>query len=611
MSQFLEALQHRVLVCDGAMGTVLYARGILANRCFDELNLSQPALIREIHREYVRAGAEILETNTFGANPIRLDTHGCSSRIEEINRAGATLAREAAAQCGIPVFVAGSMGPLGIRLEPWGPTALGEARELFRRQAQALLEGKVDLFVLETFSDLNEIHQGILAIREVSDLPIVAQMTLEDDGNSLLGTTPEDFTRQLDQWGADVVGVNCSVGPQVMLDSLERMRQVTERPLSAQPNAGKPRNVEGRALYLSSPEYMAGYARRFILAGARIVGGCCGTTPDHIRAISRAARAFCALPEVVAPAVTVAARRQVARVSTPEKSALAGRVCQGRFVRIVELAPPRGSDPSSVVSAARHMRQQGIDTVALADTLGGPRIGASYLATLLQNEVGVETILQFSCRDRNALSMQSELLGAHAVGLRNLVLVTGDPVSVGDYAETRTPYDVDSIGVTHLVEHLNGGLDMGGNSIGSATSFFIGIAANTMALAPERELRRFRYKVEAGAEFAVTRPAFDGLMVLDFLRQIEAFRIPIIAGIWPLISYRSAEFMQNEVPGISIPGEAMQRLKECSTPEAAVQEGISLAREFIEAIRPYVEGVQVAAPFGRIDVALQVLQGWD
>jgi homocysteine S-methyltransferase len=607
---FLEELDRRVLVCDGATGTMLYAKGIFLNRCFDELNLTQPDLVAEVHQQYVRAGADVIETNTFGANRVKLGAFGLADRLHAINVQGARIARHAARE---QAWVAGAIGPLGIRIEPWGRTGVDEAEAWFGEQARALLEGGIDLFVLETFRDLNEIGAAIRAVRALCDLPIVAQVTTEEGGNTLDGTAPETFVPEIERHGPDVVGLNCSVGPAAMLEAIERMARVATRRLSAQPNAGLPRDIEGRNIYLCSPEYMASYARRFINAGVRLVGGCCGTTPDHIRQIKLAVRAL-------APAKVAGASRggerdakaeaaNVTVVPQAEKSRMANTLARGSFAVSVELVPPRGYRAESMVEQARQLRIHGVDVVAVPD---GPRasgrMSALAAAYMLQQQTGVEPILHYACRDRNLLGMQSDLLGAHSMGIRNLLIVTGDPLRVGDYPDATAVFDVDSIGLTNVVSRLNRGVDIGGQSIGQPTAFHTGVAANPAAIDLEQEVRRFRYKVEAGAEFAVTQPVFDAGALQRFLGRIADFRIPIIAGLTPLESLRHAEFMANELPGVRVPDEIVERMRRADTAGHARAEGIAIARETLAAIRPLVQGVQISTAAGAAETALTVME---
>ena len=615
---FLEALDDRVLVCDGAMGTMLYAKGVFINKSFDALNLTRPDLVGQVHEEYVRAGADIIETNTFAANRIKLGSFGLADKLHAINREGALIARDAA---GDHAFVAGSIGPLGIRIEPWGKTGVDEAREYFREQGQALIEGGVDVVILETFRDVNEIGAALDAVRSISDLPIVAQMTTEEDGNTLDGTPPERFAPELERRGATLIGVNCAVGPAPMLETIERMATVTRLRLSAQPNAGKPRDVEGRNIYLCSPEYMASYARRFILHNVRVVGGCCGTTPEHIRQIKLAVRALAppaARPSTMLGADRVeqpAAPRPAVAISAPpvpreRKSRLAHAMASGTFVVAVELLPPRGFQCEPAIERARSLKIRGVDVVPIPDgQRAGARTSALSLAVLIEQQAGIETLLHYSCRDRNLLGIQSDLLGAHAMGLRNLLLITGDPGRVGDYPDATAVFDVDSIGLTNLVARLNRGCDVGGQPIGAPTGFHIGVSVNTAASNIDEELRRFEYKLEAGAEFVVTRPVFDLRCFEQVLKRLEPSKLPVVAGLFPFESARNAEFMANEVPGVRVPEPLLDRMRRADGLERAAQEGIAIAREIAAELRGGVQGVQVSTQSGNIEAALAVLDG--
>jgi methionine synthase I (cobalamin-dependent)/5,10-methylenetetrahydrofolate reductase len=598
--------EDRVHVFDGAMGTMLYNRGVYINRCYDELNISNRDLVLGIHRDYVRAGAEIVETNTYGANRVKLAAYGFEDKVRQINIAGARLAREAAAG---RALVAGAIGPLGIRIEPYGPTSLEEARDFFREQAEALLEGGVDLFILETFSDISEIHQALLAVRSVSDLPVIAQMTIQNDGNTSYGTSPEIFTKRLDQWGADVIGLNCSVGPHLMLEAIEKMRQVTTRRLSAQPNGGLPRQLQGRMFYMASPEYMAKYAKRMIQAGVKFIGGCCGTTPEHIKQIANAVAALS--PGRVSVRVMVPEEKPPGLEPVPQeqKSRLARKVCSGQFVTSVEIVPPKGCDPTAMLHSVRLLKEGGVDAVNVPD---GPRaqsrMGVIAVSTLIEQQVGIETIMHYCCRDRNLLGMTSDLLGAAALGLRNILVITGDPPKMGPYPEATAVFDVDSIGLVNMINRLNHGLDIGGNPIGKPTAFYIGVGVNPCAVDLDYELRRFYWKVDAGAEFAITQPVFDVEQLGSFLKRIEEFRIPIIAGIWPLVSYRNAEFLANEVPGVVVPSHVLERMRRATDKEAARREGLAIARQILKEVQPMVQGVQVSAPFGKVQYALDVFE---
>jgi homocysteine S-methyltransferase len=615
MKPFLEALDERVLVCDGAMGTMLYAKGVFINKSFDALNLTQPDLVAEVHQEYVRAGADIIETNTFGANRIKLGSFGLADKLHAINEQGARIARHAARE---QAYVAGSIGPLGIRIEPWGKTGVDEARDYFREQAKALDDGGVDLFVLETFRDLNEIGAAIDAVRSVSDKPIIAQMTTEEDGNTLDGTPPEKFAPELEKRGATIIGVNCAVGPAPMLDTIERMSAVTTRRLSAQPNAGQPRDVEGRNIYLCSPDYMASYARRFIMHNVRVVGGCCGTTPEHIRQIKTAVRSLA--PAVVStfardassggPSANAFARIESPPVARDHKSRLANALARGSFVVAVEAIPPRGYQTEQVLDGARRLKIAGVDVISIPDgQRAGARISALSLAVLIEQQAGIETLLSYACRDRNLLGIQSDLLGAHAMGVRNLMLVTGDPGRVGDYPDATAVFDVDSIGLTNVVSRLNHGCDIGGQAIGAPTAFHVGVSVNPSASNLDQELRRFEYKVEAGAEFVVTRPVFDVRGFEQFISRVDTAKLPIIAGVFPFESARNAEFMANEVPGVRVPDALLDRMRRADGQERAAQEGIAIAREIAAELRGRVQGLQVSTQSGNIDAAQAVIDG--
>jgi methionine synthase I (cobalamin-dependent)/5,10-methylenetetrahydrofolate reductase len=599
----------RVHVVDGAMGTVLYGRGVFLNVCYDELSIRQPDLVRDIHRDYVRAGAELLETNTFGANPLKLATYGLAGETERINAEAARLAREAA---GERAAVLGAIGPLGIRVEPFGEMSLEEARAMYERQARGLLEGGVQGFILETFSDVAELGAALQAVRGCSDLPIIAQMTVGTDGKTHYGTDPAVFGPELAAMGADVIGVNCSVGPHGVLEAVEKLARVVSVPISAQPNAGLPREVGDRKIYMASPEYMASYSRRMVEAGARFVGGCCGTTPDHIRAIvgfvqSVSPRHTFDVGTFPAPAPAVA----IDPVPLAARSRLGAKLAEGRFVTTVEIVPPKGVDPAPMFEQVRQLKAAGVDAVNVPD---GPRaqsrMGALLSALMIEREVGLEAVVHYACRDRNLLGMLSDLLGAAAAGIRNLLIITGDPPKMGPYPEATAVFDIDSIGLTNLVSRLNRGLDPGGNPIGLPTKFVIGVGVNPAAPDFERELKRFAYKVEAGAEYAITQPVFDLAQLDRFLARVETFRIPIVAGIWPLISLRNAEFLANEVPGVSVPDAIVDRMRVASAggKEEALAEGVRISREMLAAVADRVQGAQVSAPLGRVPVALEVLE---
>ena len=600
------------------MGTMLYGKGIFINRCFESLNESHADLVVDVHGEYLKAGADVIETNTFGANRMKLRAFGLGDQVRAINLAGATLARKAVEKAGLTddAYVAGAIGPLGVRVEPWGKTGVDEAEDLFREQAQALLDGKVDLFILETFRDLNEIGAAIAAVRSICDLPIVAQMTTEEDGASLDGAPAEQFAPELIKRGANVVGVNCSVGPAPMLETVERISDIVDVWLAAQPNAGKPRDIEGRNLYLCSPEYMASYARRFIASGVRLVGGCCGTTPEHIRQIALVAKSMA--PGLARHAAGVDVKTQSSSmiasqphakppVAREEKSALAKKLVNGGFVRAIELVPPRGHTSAGALKDATRLASRGVDVVTIPDGLrSGARMSALSMAVLVQQHAAVEALLQYSCRDRNLLGIQSDLLGAHAMGVRNVLGITGDVRNLGDIPDATAVFDVDSIGLTNVINRLNHGLDIGGQPIGDPAAFHAGVMVNP-SRDLDQEVRRLEFKVEAGAEFAVTRPVFDVTAFERFLARVSSFGLPIIVGIWPFESALNAEFMANEVPGVTVPDALVERMRKTGNADAAVAEGVAIAREIVTAVKGMAAGVQISTPSGRLDAALDVL----
>ena len=612
MQEFLQAIaDEHVYLFDGAMGTMLYAKGVFINKCYDELNLRNPEIVLEVHKQYVRAGAEILETNTYGANRVKLRTFGIEEELRAINVAAVEIARRAA---GDSVYVAGAIGPLGIRIEPYGPTALDEAREFFHEQAAALRDAGVDLFVIETMSNIAETEQAIAAIRDVCTIPIVAQMTIGNDCRTIFGDTAKTIAERLDRAGADVIGLNCSVGPDVMLDAIEQMTAVTAKKISCQPNAGLPREVNGRQMYMASPDYMAKYAKRLIHKGVKFLGGCCGTTPEHIKVMADAVRPLSPRRSFV----IIERERNGQKPEGHEPAPLATRsnwgkkIANGEFVTTIEITPPKGPNPESMIKSVQSIKAAGVDAVNVPD---GPRaqnrMGAIAVATLLQQNVGIETVLHYCCRDRNLLGMHSDLLGCAALGVRNLLLITGDPPKMGPYPDATAVFDIDSIGLTNMVTLMNRGLDLGGNPFGEPTKFTIGVGVNPGHLDLEYELRRLDWKVKAGAEYAITQPVFDVAVLERFLQRIEHMKLPIVPGIWPLLSYRNAQFMNNEVPGVSVPEDVMERMRIASekSKEHGLREGVAIARETLERVRDHVAGVQVSAPLGRVDLALQVFEG--
>jgi homocysteine S-methyltransferase len=608
-----ELFQTRSVLCDGAMGTMLYERGVFIHRCYDELNLSQPDLIRAIHEEYLQAGAEIIETNTFGGNRFRLQRHGLQDKIREINIAGVKIARQAADQIrekqATQAYVAGAVGPIGVQIEPLGKVSFEEAQAAFAEQIHALAEGGVDLLILETMTSLSEVHQAILAAREAApELPILAMMTIDEEGNTLDGSSPEVAAKKLMEWGADAVGCNCSAGPATILSAIERMRTATTLPLVAMPNAGMPRAVDGRNIYLCSPEYMASFVRKFAQAGVQFVGGCCGTTPSHTRAMRSALRALDARKSGPVAAATVTVQNSVTAPPLEKRSKLGADLVAGKFIALVEIVPPRGISAHRELQAATMLAQKGVEAINVPDSpRASARMSALSLCLQIQQQVGIESVLHYTCRDRNVLSIQSDLLGAASLGLRNILCLTGDPPKLGNYPDATAVFDVDAIGLVNIVRNLNSGLDIGGNSIGASTGFAIGVAANPGVPDLDNEVRRFAYKVEAGAEYAITQPVFDLRLLEAFLKRVEQFHLPVIAGIWPLVSLRNAEFMRNDLR-VFVPDEILLRMQQADTPELARAEGVKIAQEMLLAARDMVQGVQVSAPSGRFEAALTVME---
>ena len=608
------------VLCDGAMGSMLYARGVFINRCYDELNVTQPELIREVHREYLQAGAVVIESNTFGANAVRLERFGLEGQVEELNRAGVRLARECVEgqreKQANDAFVAGAIGPLGVRLGT--KVTAEEAYTAFAQQARALSAGGsgvgADLLVIETMMALDEVEQALKAAKaEGGGLPVIVMVTVGADGKCLDGTSPEEAARRITAWGADAVGCNCSEGPAAVLAVIERMRGATTLPLAAMPNAGVPKVVEGRSLYLSSPEYMASFAKKFAKAGVTFVGGCCGTTPKDTRAMRGALRALEAQETGVSEMGVsgAAAGLTVESTVTPpalkDRSKIGGMIAAGEFCTLVEIVPPKGFDCGKELEGAEELFRLGVDAINVPDSpRASARMSALSLCVQIQQRVGIETVLHYTCRDRNLLSIQSDLLGAASIGLKNILCLTGDPPKMGNYPDATAVFDVDAIGLTRIVRGLNFGQDIGGGSVGGSAGFTVGVAANPGVADIDNEVRRFAAKVEAGGEYAITQPVFDLRLLEEFLRRIEGFRIPVIAGIWPLTSVKNALFMRNDLK-VSMPEAILERMGRPETPEAARAEGVAIAREMLAEVRAQVQGCQVSAPFGKYKAAAQVL----
>ena len=609
---FRERLKNQVMVVDGAMGTMLYSRGVYINQCFEFLNIMRPHMVQQVHREYVMAGAEIIETNTFGANEVKLSGYGLTDRVREINMQGVRLAREIA---GDAVYVAGAIGPLGKPLTPIGFVTHEEAGDYFKRHAEPLIEAGVDLVILETFSNILELTLAIKAVRSLTDHPLIAQMTILDTEETIFSSTPEDIANSLSEQDVDAIGLNCSVGPAIMLECIERMRPHTTLPLAAQPNAGLPRIVDGRTIYLATPEYMAEYAKRLIQKGVSLVGACCGSNPEHIKAIKSAVKALQPAQgsRVEAPVIELQKSITPLEGVKPKQPRAASKLARAfadrRFAISIEIDPPHGVNPEKALTAAELLKKRRVDAINIAD---GPRASARMsplaLGLLIHNKMDIEIILHYCCRDRNILGMQSDLLGAHALGIRNVLLVTGDPPKLGDYPFATAVFDVDSIGLVRIAMNLNQGKDLIGNPLDDSTDFFIGVGANPGALDLETELRRFEEKVSSGAQYCLTQPVFDLRLFENFIKRVEQFKIPIMVGILPLYSSRNAEFLHNEVPGMQIPDGIRERMKKASTPEAAREEGVRIAQEALAELKPMAQGAYFMPPFGRVDLAVKVME---
>src|SRR6266496_3943609 len=626
----LEQLRQRPVLCDGAMGTLLYARGVAYEQCFDALNLTQPELIQGIHSEYISAGAQIIETNTFGANQAKLEAHNMSERVRAINIRAVKLAREAREISGRPVFIAGAVGPSGRPLQAPDEQRLSELRTIFREQIEALQTGGVDLLILETFSSLAELRQAVLAAKEVGGLPIVAQMSFYEDGHTLSGRSATRVAAVLGDLGVDVIGANCSMGPAATLDVLEEMIAASKQqadaykmplPLfSAQPNAGLPRRIDNRFFYVSTPDYFADYALHFAKAGVHLIGGCCGTTPHHIVAMRKALDDYYGDAQ---PAVTETQEHRRVRRATIDSQATITRLIEeeiilpqqgsktrlqekleaGEFIVSAELDPPKGLNPRKILEGAVVLQKAGIDFINIADSpMARVRMSCIALARLIQDHLGIETIIHFTTRDRNLMALQAELLGAHALGIRNILALTGDPLRLGDYPNTTGVWDVDSVGLIRIIKRMNEGHDAAGSSIGAQASFHIGCALNLNMTdeETEREIEKYRSKVEAGAHFIMTQPIYELAPLLRFLDRVGKPPIPMILGCIPLHSSRHAEFLHNEVPGITIPDEVRARMRAAG--EHGHEEGLRLAEELLSAARSMVEGVYLMPSYGRYDI---------
>ncbi len=606
-----DLLEQRVVIADGAMGTMLYQYGAFLNTCFEELNLSNPKLVRQVHEAYLQAGADFLETNSFAANEIKLAKYGLSDKVVEINTAAVELARQSAAG---RALVAGSIGPLGIAHPGVGTDHRRQAVRAYETQISALMSAGVDLLIFETFSNPDELIIALSIAREIGNVPVIAQLAVNEHQETAMGYRLEPSIRRVAlEPNVVAVGLNCSVGPSAMLESLKQIQTITDKPISVQPNAGLPRQVEGRTIYMCTPEYMAEYAKRFLEHGARILGGCCGTTPEHIRQIAKAVRGIdkaTGKARVIVHIPRGSDSAAVVRPSLPlsEKSRLGLKLSAGQKVCSIELVPPRGADVRKIEQQAKQCADAGVDAINIPD---GPRASSRLsplvTAVKIQQAAGIESILHVCCRDKNILGLQADMLGAHAMGIHNVLLITGDPPKLGDYPDATAVFDLDSIALTQVVANLNRGLDLAGNSFDGPVALTLGVGANPVASDLQREMDRFRRKVAAGAEYVITQPVFDPKMLFDFLDSVCDISIPVIAGIWPFTSYKNAEFMANEVPGVVVPKVLLDRMAEAKTQEDGRRIGIAIAREMIEQLAERVAGFAVSAPFGNVSTALTAL----
>ncbi|TAK23260.1 MAG: bifunctional homocysteine S-methyltransferase/methylenetetrahydrofolate reductase [Chloroflexota bacterium] len=605
--RFLERLARGPILADGAMGTMLYSRGVSFDRSFDELNASRPDLVEQIHREYIVAGAEIIETNTFGANRVRLAQHGLEGRVRELNNRGVRLAREAREITGESVFVAGSVGPIGQSLQPLGSLSLYDARQAFSEQIEALLERGVDLFVLETFTDLSEIVEAILAVRAATDLPIVAQMSFGDDRRLDSGMSASIVARSLALAGADVVGLNCGVGPQAALDVVREMRSASSVPIAAQPNAGSPALVGGRTVYVATPDYFGDLARSFVAEGASLIGGCCGTTPEFIRAMRLGLAADPS--EADRPRVVAVAAPEPLAIEESERDdphTLAAKLKRGDFIVSVEIDPPRGLNPRKAIEGAITLRDAGVDCINIGDSpMATVRMSASGMALLVRRDAGVEPIIHCTPRDRNLMALQSDLLGAHANGIRNVIAVTGDPPRIDSSPRSTTVWDVDSIGLIALLKRFNQGIDAAGKSIGRRAAFTVGCAVTPTADDIDREVDRLRQKIEAGADFVLSQPLWSIEQLLAFEERVGRLPVPHILGILPLESSKHAELLHNEVPGMTVPPEVRERMRRAG--ERGREVGLEITEELIQQARGRVQGVYIITSYGRYDAAVDLV----
>lgn len=615
---FLKRLAQGPILADGAMGTQLYARGANLSDCFDAINLRQPELVQAIHLDYLRAGAELIETNSFGANAVKLARHNLADQVRAINRQAARIARYARDIAGVPAFIAGSIGPLGQPLAPLGEVTPAQARDAFLAQAEALIEGGVDLLILETFADLNELCLAVQAVQSLTDLPIIAQATFDEDGRTPRGQTPLKVVGALLDLNADVVGINCSVGPQKVLEVAQQMVAAGAPYVSAMPNAGMPTHSGGRLLYLSTPEYFGRMTAEMLAVGVRIVGGCCGTTPDHTAAMKAAFDEYCKtrqIPvqiEAAAPLRITLPKEEKGQQVRP--TGFAQKLRAGKFVTSIELSPPKGFKTGALLRAARQIAESGVaDAINVTDSpMARVRMSALAACFMIQAQTGMETVIHFTTRDRTLMGIQADLIGAHALGVRNILALTGDPPSSGAAAEnnfggSRGVFDIDSIGLARIINAMNQGHDIAGTEIGQPAGFCLGVAVDPTKPDLETEAARLHAKIAAGAEFIMTQPIYDLEVWHRFLAVFgEKIKIPVLLGLLPLLSDRHAEFLHNEIPGITLSDEALARMRAAGPNGQA--EGIKMAQELLLEAKDEFQGVYLMPSFNRVDIALEVLQ---
>lgn len=613
VKNFRKRLTGAPILFDGAMGTELYARGVYINQCYDELNFIRPDLVEAVHTDYLRAGAEVIETNSYGANRYKLSSHGLSEIVVKLNKTAVEIAQKARDKSGVDAYICGSIGPLGKRLSPLGTISANDARQAFAEQARGLVEGKVDLISIETMVIAGEMIEAVNGVRDVTDLPVIAQFTLTDWNESAFGSTLPLFASRLQGLEVDCIGINCSLGPNKLLQAAKILRDQTDLPIIIQPNAGELEWFEGRLISRSTPEYFAEYTKRLIQSGVKIIGGCCGSTPAHIKAMDSAIRAIS--PEksqVLLPSNPVRKLKvEKADFYKPyhEMSPLADALDNKRWIFSVEISPPRSPSIAQVIKKAKVLKENGIDLINIPD---GPRASARLSATVLANEiqrqVGIDVIPHYTCRDRNILGIQSDLLGIEVLGISNILCVTGDPPKLGDYPMATAVFDVDAIGLLHIADNLNHKLDLVGNPIQHPTALHLGCGVNPGAVNLDQEIERLHLKIDNGACYILTQPVFDEEVFFRFLEKIKPLDVPIIVGILPLASYRNAEFFHNEVPGMEVPQNIREMLKPITDREESAKLGVKIAADSLLKVAPSAAGAYIMPPFGKIELALEVIE---